>query len=161
MLWHLPFTFHVFHVSALKSHITSIIHKASGTLLRLFPLLALNVTPTNKFALYKLFIRSVLTYATPIWSNTSPYNYRRLQVSQSKCLHVIGNYSRRTPNPCLHATLHIPPIRDFIYHLTDKFFSKCPAHPNPPVSSTGNYTLADLHRQYKKYIHKRPKHILL
>ena len=25
----------------------------------------------------------------------------------------------------------------------------------------GNYTLADLHRQYKKYIYKRPKHILL
>jgi len=24
-----------------------------------------------------------------------------------------------------------------------------------------SYSLADLHRQYKKYIHKRPKHILL
>jgi len=25
----------------------------------------------------------------------------------------------------------------------------------------GNCTLAELHRQYKKYIHKRPKHLLL
>ena len=35
------------------------------------------------------------------------------------------------------------------------------AHPNPLIRSIGNYSLADLHRQYKKYIHKRPKHILL
>ena len=31
----------------------------------------------------------------------------------------------------------------------------------PLIRSIGNYSLADLHRQYKKYIHKRPKHILL
>jgi len=41
------------------------------------------------------------------------------------------------------------------------FFNRCPTHPNPLISSTGNYSLADLHCQYKKYIHKRPKHILL
>jgi hypothetical protein len=144
-------------------HITSVIHRASGTLLQLFPLLARDstLTLTNKLTLYKLFIRSMLTYAAPIWSITSSYNYRYLQVSQSKCLCVIGNYPRRTPIPCLHATLNIPPIWDFIYHLTKKFFSRCPAHPNPLVSSIGNYTLADLHHQYKKYIHKRPKRILL
>jgi hypothetical protein len=54
----------------------------------------------------------------------------------------------------------VAPIRDFIYHLTDNFFGSCPAHPNPLVRSIGNYTLADLYRQYKKYIHKRPKHLL-
>jgi hypothetical protein len=31
----------------------------------------------------------------------------------------------------------------------------------PLISSIGNYSIADLHCQYKKYIHKRPKHILL
>ena len=115
----------------------------------------------NKLTLYKLFIRSVLTYAAPVWSYTSPSNYRRLQVLQSKCLRVIGNYPRCTPIPCLHTTLNITPISDFIYHLTDKFFGSCPAHPNSLIRSIGNYSLADLHRQYKKYTHKRPKHILL
>ena len=57
--------------------------------------------------------------------------------------------------------MYITPISDFIYHLTDKFLGSCPAHPNPLIRSIGNYSLADLHRQYKKYIHKRPKHILL
>ena len=56
---------------------------------------------------------------------------------------------------------HVAPIRDFIYHLTDNFFGSCPTHPNSLVRSIGNYTLADLHRQYEKYIHKRLKHLLL
>ena len=52
------------------------------------------------------------------------------------------------------------PVRQFIYHLTDKFFVSCPTHPNPLIRNTGNYTLEDLHRQYTKYRHKRIKHIL-
>ena len=85
----------------------------------------------------------------------------RLQISRSKCLRVIGNFPRRTPKPRLHTTLNVIPVRDFIYHLTANFFVRCPAHPNPLVRSIGNYSLADLHHQYKKYIHKRPKHVLL
>ena len=115
----------------------------------------------NKIILYKLFIHSVLTYAAPVWSNKSSSNYRRLQILQSKCLRVIGNSPRRTPISRLRATLNIAPIRDFIYHLTDNFFGSCPAQPNSLVRSIGNYTGADLHRQYKKYIHKGPKHLLL
>jgi len=57
--------------------------------------------------------------------------------------------------------LKVTLILDFIYHLTANFFDICPAHPNPLVRSTGNYSLADLHRQYNKYIHKRPEHLLL
>ena len=55
----------------------------------------------------------------------------------------------------------IIPIRQFIYRLTDKFFVSCPAHPNPLIRNTGNYTLEDLHRQYTKYKHKRIQHTLL
>jgi hypothetical protein len=143
-------------------HLTSVIHKAIGIFLQLFPLLAGDsaLSIPNKPTLYKLCIRSILTYAAPVWSNTSSYNYRRLQISQSKCLRVIGNFPRRTSIPRLHTTLNVKPIRDFIYHLTANFFDRRSAHPNPLVRSTGNYSLADLHHQYKKYTHKRPKHIL-
>ena len=61
----------------------------------------------------------------------------------------------------LHTYLQMIPIRHFSYTLTDKFFVSCPAHPNPLIRNTGNYTLEDLHRQYPKYRHKRIKHILL
>jgi len=141
----------------------AITHKASGTLLKLSPLLARDTTLalSNKLNLFKLFILSILTYAAPVWSNTSFHNYRRLQIFQSKCLRVIGDYPRRTPIPYLHTSLNIPTILNFIHHLTDIFFIRCLLHPNPLIQSIGNYTLADLHLQYKKYVHKRPKHILL
>ena len=134
----------------------------TGIFLQLFTLLARDSTLPipNKVTLHKLCIRSILTYVAPVWSNTSSYNYRRLQISQSECVRVTGNYPRRTPIPRLHTTINVTPIRDFIYHLTANFFDRFPAHPNPFARSTGNYSLADLHRQYKKYIHKRPKHIL-
>jgi hypothetical protein len=76
-------------------------------------------------------------------------------------LHYQDEIPRRTSIPRLHTALNVAPTRDFIYHLTDNFFGSCPAHPNPLDRSIGNYTLADLHHQYKKYIHKRPEHLLL
>ena len=71
------------------------------------------------------------------------------------------DFPRRTPISNLHAHLQMIPILQFIYHLTDKFFVSCPAHPNPLIRNTGNYALEDLHRQYTKYTHKHIKHILL
>ena len=144
-------------------HLHSVIHKTTGTFLKLFPLLARSSTlsPCNKLTLYKSLIRPVLTYAVHVWSNTSSTNYRQLQILQSKCLRVTGNYPKRTPFTHLHTALNLEPIHEFIYHLTDKFFCSCPTHPNPLVREIGNYTLPDLHRQYRKYIHQRKKHLLL
>ena len=119
------------------------------------------LTIPNKILLYKLLLCFMITYAAPVWSSTSLSNYRHLQVYQSKCLRVIGDSPRRTPISNLHAHLQMIPIRQFIYHLTDKFFVSCPAHPNPLIRNTKNYTLEDFHRQYTKYRHKRIKYILL
>ena len=88
-------------------------------------------------------------------------NCPRLQVIQSKCLPVIGNHFKRTPSSHLHYTLHIQPIPPFIHRLIDKFFAHCPLHPNPLFQHIGNCTVADLTNLYKKYKHKRTKHILL
>jgi hypothetical protein len=142
-------------------HLQTVLHKATGTFLKIFPLLARDspLTIHNKIPLYKL-LRSMITYAAPVWS-TSLTNYRHLQVHQSKCLRVTGDCPRRTPISNLHAHLQMIPISQFIYHLTDKFFVSCLAQPNPLIRITGNYTLEDLHRQYTKYRHKRIKHILL
>jgi hypothetical protein len=138
-------------------HLVSIVHKASGVLLQLFPLLARDsiLSLAKKLFLYT-FIRSMLTYAAPVWSNTSRSNLCHLQVSQYKCLRVVGNYPSCTPIPYLHAALSIPPIQNSIYRLTFHFFTRCSAHSNPFVRSIGDYTLPDLNCQYKKYLHKRP-----
>jgi hypothetical protein len=54
-------------------HLTTVVHKVYDILLRLFPLLARDSTLSlaNKLLLYKQFIRSLLTYAAPIWSNAN------------------------------------------------------------------------------------------
>ena len=95
---------------------------------------------SNKLTLYKLLIRSLLTYADPVWSSTCSSNYLRLQVIQSK---------------------NIVPFSITIHWLTAKFFAHCPSHLNPLVSQIGNYTLADLTNMYRKYKHIQPKHVLL
>ena len=118
---------------------------------------------------YQFLIKSLCTnYLSALCSHTLPLfgathhppTIAVCKILQSKCLRV-DNYPRRTTITRLHAALNVAPIRDFIYHFTDNFFGSCPPHPNPLVRSIGNYTLADLHRQYKKYIHKRPKHLFL
>jgi hypothetical protein len=144
-------------------HLQTILHKAMGTFLKIFPLLARDspLTIPNKILLCKLLLRSMIMYAALIWSSTSLTNYCHLQVYQSKCLRVIGDFPQCTPTSYLHAHLKMILIRQFIYHLTDKFFASCTAHLNPLIRNRGNYTLEDLHCQYTKYRHKRIKHILL
>jgi len=133
-------------------HLQTVLHKAMGTFLKIFPLLARDspLTIPNKILLYKLLLRSMITYAAPAWSSTTLTNYHHLQVYQSKFLLVVGDFPRRTPISHLHAHLQMIPVRQFIYDLTDKFFVRCPAHPNPLIRNTGNYTLKDLHRKYTK-----------
>jgi hypothetical protein len=45
------------------------------------------------------------SYAARVCSSTCPTNYFKRPVIQSKCLWVIGNYPRRTPNIHLHDVL--------------------------------------------------------
>jgi len=135
-------------------HLHTVTHKTIGVLLQLFLLLARDSTLTilNKLTLYKLMIRPLLTYAGPVWSNTSQSNYRHIQILQSKCVRVIGDYPRRTPpyttsTPLSHSST-------FILSSTGwrkNFFQQCTTHSNPLISQIGNYSLPDLLAQYRKY----------
>ena len=42
----------------------------------------------NGVLLYKLFIRPMMDYACPAWRSAARSHVRRLQVLQSKCLHL-------------------------------------------------------------------------
>jgi len=91
-----------------------------------------------------LHILSSFVFTNPVIGLLYNLKYvkTRLQILQSKCLRVIGNYPRRTPVPRLHTALNVALIHDFFYHLTDDFFSSCPAHPNPLVRSIGQLHLS-------------------
>jgi len=101
-----------------------------------------------------------LGFITPVRSSTCSSNYLSLQVTQSKCLRVIGNHPRRTPLSHLHNTLNIEPIPAVIHRLNGKCVAHCPLHPSPLVQQIGNYTLAHLTNLYEKHEHKSTKLIL-
>jgi len=116
-------------------HLQTVLRKATGTFLKIFPLLARDspLTIPNKILLYKLLLRSMITYAAPVWSTTSQTNYRHLQVYQSKCLRVMEDFPRRTPVSNLHAHLQMIPIRQFVHHLR-QILRELPRAPKPPHS---------------------------
>jgi len=115
----------------------------------------------NSVTLYKLLTRSILPYAAPVCSSTCFSNNLILQVFLSKYLRVFGNHPRSSLTSNLHYILNTEHLLVIIHRLTAKFFALCHPHPNPPVQQIGNYTLADLTYMYRKYKHKRTKHVLL
>ena len=144
-------------------HIKCQIGNALGTLLKLFPLFGKDstLTTSTKLLLYTTSIRSIISYAAPVWCSISDSTYKQLQVLQNKCLRIILNAPRRTPIEDLHRTVDIERLRAYLLHISARFYDQCPAHINPLVANIGRYEKSDLHIMYKSYMHKRPKHVLL
>jgi hypothetical protein len=141
-------------------HLCTVSNKATGTLCNIYSLLNRDstLTQTSKLTLYKLLIRSLLTYATPVWNTTCNSNYLKLQVVQNKSLLIIGAYPRELPSPISTTPL--------ILNLFETSFAIWRSNvllnaPNPLVQQIGKYTLSDLNSLYKIYKHKWLKHILL
>ena len=90
-------------------HIKCQIGNALGTLLKLIPLLGKDstLTTSTKLLLYTTSIRSIISYAAPVWCSISDSTYKQLQVLQNKCLRIILNAPRRTPIEDLHRTADI------------------------------------------------------
>ena len=86
----------------------------------------------------------------------------KLTVAFRNFVHALKN-STKTTGWNLQDTAGIfqESLHEFIYRLSEKFFRLCTTHYNPLVRQIGDYTIADLQLQYKKYIHKRTKHLLL
>jgi len=126
-------------------HMHTVENTATGVFCDIFPLLARDsaLTQSSKLTLYKLLIRYILTYATPVWNFTFSSSYLRLHVIQSKCLRVIGYHPRHTHNFHLHYTLNFEPSRFIIHRLKAKFFAHCSSYLKPLVKQIGNFTIAD------------------
>jgi hypothetical protein len=109
-------------------HLQAVTQKATGVFLQLFPLLARDTTLSlyNKLTLYKLMIRPILTYASPVWSNTSQFNYRHLQILPSKCLKSNRRLSQTNPHTPpsfhplngLHSYVHLPADREIFFWIS-------------------------------------------
>ncbi|GFW35133.1 RNA-directed DNA polymerase from mobile element jockey [Trichonephila clavipes] len=68
----------------------------------------------HKVLLYKLFLRPILLYASPIWASAAVTHLKRLHAFQNKHLRKITNAPWFVRNEILHKDLKIDPILDFI-----------------------------------------------
>jgi hypothetical protein len=99
-------------------HLFPVTKKATAVLNNIFAHLRdSTLTQSCNLTIYKLLIRSILPYAAPVCSSICSSSYLTLQVAQTRCLPLIGNY----PNSHLHDTLKTKPIPGIIHRLTDKF----------------------------------------
>jgi hypothetical protein len=83
-------------------HIKCQIGNALGTLIKLFPLLSKysTLTTSTKFLLYKTSIRSILSYAAPVWCSISDSTYKQLRT-------LVGNLQLNTLYSVLSLCLFI------------------------------------------------------
>jgi hypothetical protein len=70
-----------------------------------------------KLTLYKALIRSVMTYACPIWEYAAGTHLWKLQRLQNRVLRAIGNLDRCTRVSELHVVFIIPYVYDYITKL--------------------------------------------
>ena len=107
------------------NHITRVRRKPCAALRALYPLICgkSKMNEGNKIEPYKMIIRPIMLYGSPIWGNTCKYNINKLQIIQNKCLRMATNANLGTKTADLHKKLNIPTISQVIYNTTKKFYA--------------------------------------
>ena len=89
--------------------------------------------------IYKVCIRSVLTYGTQAWWYTSHTNRSRVQTTQNKILRTIIHPPKRYSTRALHLDASVPLILDYINALITRY--DISDHANPLARLTGTFDL--------------------
>jgi hypothetical protein len=90
-----------------------------------------------KLTLYKVFIRSIMTYVSPDWEFAANTHLLKLQRLQNEVLRTIGNFPRRTPVRELHKAFSIPYIYGYITKLCKQQAEVIQNHENANVRNIG------------------------
>jgi hypothetical protein len=131
-----------------KAHITCTLQKLNHRLKQLYPILNRASTIDINLALiiYKSLLRSIMTYACPIWGFAAPRHIHKLQTFQNKVLRLVTKLPRITPITTLHEQTDIPLIPTYIRTLTTAFYSRTAGSNNTYIQELGRYdTVADKH----------------
>jgi hypothetical protein len=79
-----------------KLNIKNKLIKANNAIRMIYPLIKRNnkLSTENKIILYKALLRSIITYAAPVWSHLSDFALEPLEIFQNKCMRLIHNVPR-------------------------------------------------------------------
>ncbi|GBP87584.1 RNA-directed DNA polymerase from mobile element jockey [Eumeta japonica] len=93
----------------------------------------------NKRTLYLMCIRTVLTYASPVFAHAAPKRLKKLQVLQNKFCRTATNAHWCVKNSVLHRDLDLPSIHKYMKDASERFFATAESHPNPLLSTAVAY----------------------
>ena len=109
-----------------NAHVTETLAKARGVRAKIYPYLACRspLALRTKVTLYLLFLRSVLTYAAPVWwSLVSATNRRRLESFQSRTLRSLSGSPWFVRNSVIRGGLRVPALSAFVWSLAATLFA--------------------------------------
>lgn len=131
-----------------RQHINIKLNQGYNRLRQLFPIInrksPLRIDCT--ILLYKSLLRSLVTYACPVWSTTSKTNKKKLQTFQNKVLRIAVNAPWFIRNEQIHRELNMLTIEEFISKTTKKY-----------LKNIDRCDSARIHELGRKNIHHRLK----
>jgi hypothetical protein len=103
-----------------------------------------------KIICYQLFVRSLLTYAAPMWWNMGAAHMEKLRCFERNCIRAaLGmyrsastNYKHRISNKIIYDTTGITRIDCFILKLTRDYLAKLGSIDNKTINSLANIDVA-------------------
>jgi hypothetical protein len=123
--------------------------KAFRTFIRIYSLFKSERLSANiKLTLHKTLIRSVMTYACPVWEFEAECHLLKLQRLQNKVLRTIGNFPRSTSVRDMHKAFHMPYVYDYRTKLCRQQAEVIQNHENETVRYIGQGEAR--HRKYKR-----------
>jgi len=140
-----------------KPHTELIRIKAKNRIKTLYPLLCRNseLSIDNKLLLYKSMIRSLISYAAPIWAVAAKTNFGRLETVQKILLREMTGAYWFYRNPQIRKNAKITTLKEYFVKLAKKFFANLNQVPNLYISNLPSY---DATLRVNK---KRPRAMLL
>lgn len=141
-----------------RPHVDRVTRLARFYLGRLSGMLGRNskMSLRNKRTLFKVCIRPVLTYASPVFAHASAPTLHKLQVVQSLFCRKATNAPWYVRNADLHRDVDLPTIQQLLKTFSEKFFKRSENHINPLIREASAYTP----RPFSRHLVRRPRHVL-
>jgi hypothetical protein len=123
-----------------KTYISCILQEAKNRLRQLYPILNKSYTIDINLALivYKSLIRSILTYASPVWAYAAKTHLNELQTFQNKVLRII-RITEGNDNSNITWTVWMPLFRRNFRNLARAVYRKSANSDNSEIKGLGHY----------------------
>ncbi|GBP87582.1 Probable RNA-directed DNA polymerase from transposon X-element [Eumeta japonica] len=102
-------------------------------------------------------IRTVLTYASPVFAHAAPKALHRLQVIQNKFCRAATDAHWCVRNSILHRDLELPTLSKYMKDASKRFFDIAGSHPNALLRAAVDYQPPPPHPLYPKTTEHRSR----